>query len=141
MFIKLFFCLGLLCFCFSSFSQQYDPIKIRNQEDSLRLKDLAQQKEAPQKLKARRDSMVIRVSADLKVPKAKVEDALTAISAAVADLQKVSDNDELTSDQKLQQLKVIAERKEATLKNLLNADQLEKLNSYINRRQIPKKIE
>jgi hypothetical protein len=138
--MKVFVCLGFILICFSSYAQQ-DTTKIRHQQDSIRLANAAQQEAARQKFKASRDSIITAISLDIKVPKGKLEDALAAFTTAVKEMQQVSNNDDLTPDQKSGEYKIIAERREAVLQSILNSNQLEKLKGYIIRRQIPKKVE
>ena len=133
--MKLFFYLIFLSFGFSSYSQQ-DALKPKHLQDSI-----APQEVARKKFIARRDSIVTEVSKDLKIPKGKLEEALTAFAVTAQDLQQVLNNEDLTNDQRSLQLKVIAERRETTLKSLLTAEQVDKIKGYIVRRKIPKKVE
>ena len=138
--MKLFYCLCFLCLSFSTYSQQ-DTSRAKNQPDNITTKNLAEQEAARKKLIARRDSIVTAVSTELKVPKPKIEDALTAFAVAAENMRQVSNNDELTSNEKSQQFGVIAERREATLKSLLTAEQIDKVKVYIISRKIPRKLE
>ena len=60
---------------------------------------------------------------------------------AADSINQVASNDEILYDDKSAQIKAIADNRDATLKSLLNDNQLARLKSYLVRRKIPKKLQ
>ena len=125
--MKIFLGFCFFFFSFSAFSQQ----------DSLRNDNPSRRDSI---INSRRDSIINAVDNELNIPKGKMEDVLSALSLAVESMKQVAANDDLLFDEKSTQLKSIAERRDATLKSLLNDNQLARLKAYIINHKIPKKI-
>lgn len=125
--MKIFFCVCFFCFSLSSFAQQ-DTSKSegRAKRDSM--------------LASKRDSVLTSIDRELNVSKGKMESALTAFSEAAESMSHIANNDELTAEEKSTQIRSIADNRDATLKSLLNENQLARLKTYIIRRKIPRKL-
>lgn len=126
--MKIFLCFCFFCFSFSASAQQ----------DSSKIENLARRDSI---VNSRRDSIINSIGKELNVPKGKMENVLTAFAQAADKMIEVANNDELDFDEKSTQLRAIAEQRDATLKSLLNENQLTKIKGYIIRRKIPRKIQ
>lgn len=142
--MKIFFCFCFFCFSIAAFSQQdtlkIDPPTTKKDSTLKAQKDSVLTAKRDSALTARRDSIVNSVGKELGLNKGKMESVLTAFATAADNMNQVSENDELNFDEKSTQLKAIADQRDATLKSLVNENQLAKIKAYTIRRKIPRKM-
>ena len=140
--MKILICFCFLCFSFSVFAQQDTTKNNSDNRDLLRSarRDSSAIARRDSAFTSRRDSIITTINAELNVPKRKMESALAVFSMAADSINQVANNDELVYDDKSAQIKSIADNRDATLKSMLNDNQLARLKAYIIRRKIPKKI-